>query len=195
MLIIELGRRLVRRGDAQCEIGIGPQFGFHFLFGARRQTNPDVRRREMKLPNDAHQAVEDEILAGGDAHFPRGIAGMKQFAQFAGTLQKRHGVRQKPFALRCQRGGAADSAALVIQFDAESPFQGDQSVAHALLGNVQHFAGAAQATLAGNFDQRGHLIGRKTWRVDHIVRRAKMNTTKKIMTLIINSMHRQLPAR
>jgi hypothetical protein len=68
-------------------------------------------------------------------------------------------VRKKTAALRREYGGPSRAAALAVQFDAKLRFERDKAIADALLGDAKRLCGGANLPDAGQFDERGDLIG------------------------------------
>src|SRR6266851_7703610 len=64
-------------------------------------------------------------------------------------------------ALLRERLRTARPPALAIELHTDAALQGEQAVADALFGNVQHPGGAVQTALSRQLDKGGDLIGRQ----------------------------------
>src|SRR5262249_9023016 len=81
-----------------------------------------------------------------------------QAAQVRRPLEEGLGRRQELLPLGRQWRAAARAAAFVVQRDAQTLFQGQETAAQSLFGKEEGLGGGAQASLPRQLNKGGHLV-------------------------------------
>ena len=119
----------------------------------------NLRCRLAEPFQDVDEEVSNQVLARGNADFPRAGLDVEGAEELLRALEKAEGMRQEAAALVGQHGGSPRAAPLPVQLDAQALLERQEPVSQALFGNPQHCGRGANLPVAGQLDERADVVG------------------------------------